>query len=72
MEPSNKKRKVQIENQAREITKQDSFSDVLQQLEAEEDASGGEIVLEIVDDKFTNNETTLKRHPHGPDPNSLL
>lgn len=39
-EPSSKKRKLQAHAS---LVKQDSFSDVLQQLEAEEDAAGGEL-----------------------------
>lgn len=47
-EPINKKRKLQV-NGSNGIVKQESFSDILMQLEAEEDASGGEIlVLELL------------------------
>jgi len=38
-EPLNKKRKLQVNNS---VTKQPSFTDVLQQLEAEGDDAGGE------------------------------
>lgn len=47
-EPINKKRKLQV-NGSNGLVKQESFSDILMQLEAEEDASGGEIlVLELL------------------------
>jgi hypothetical protein len=38
-EPLNKKRKLQVNNS---VTKQPSFTDVLEQLEAEGDDAGGE------------------------------
>jgi hypothetical protein len=42
-EPLNKKRKLQVNNS---VTKQPSFTDVLEQLEAEGDDAGGEQLLD--------------------------
>lgn len=41
VEPSSKKRRLEVNGKGI-LSKQESFSAVLQQLEAEEDASGGE------------------------------
>lgn len=41
LEPSSKKRKLDVA-QKNQLAKQESFTEVLRQLEAEEDASGGE------------------------------
>jgi hypothetical protein len=43
-EPLNKKRKLQVNNS---VTKQPSFTDVLEQLEAEGDDAGGEQLPDI-------------------------
>lgn len=41
-EPMNKKRKLQVDG-SNGLARQESFSDILMQLEAEEDAGGGAI-----------------------------
>jgi DNA polymerase delta subunit 1 len=47
-EPINKRRKLQVIG-SNGLVKQESFSDILMQLEAEEDASGGEVLeLELL------------------------
>ena len=40
---SNKKRKLEVNGSAKSLAKQPSFSDVLEQLEAEEDSAGSEL-----------------------------
>lgn len=64
-EPLNKKRKLQVNNS---VTKQPSFTDVLQQLEAEGDDAGGEQLAQPQEVPKLMNQTPSRRMLHGQDP----
>jgi len=63
-EPLNKKRKLQVHNS---VAKQPSFTDVLEQLEAEGDDAGGEQLLDIDYVQKLMHQTPLRRMLHGLD-----
>jgi hypothetical protein len=71
MEPLTKKRKVQADDQTG-LAKQDSFSEILQQLEAEEDASGGQSRATGWSVTAPDHQITLRHLALGLDPPSSL
>jgi hypothetical protein len=63
-EPLNKKRKLQVNNS---VTKQPSFTDVLEQLEAEGDDAGGEQLLGTARTPKLIHQTPSRRTLRGLD-----
>jgi len=63
-EPLNKKRKLQVNNS---VTKQPSFTDVLEQLEAEGDDAGGEQLAGNRDSPELMDQIQSRRMLHGQD-----
>jgi len=63
-EPLNKKRKLQVNNS---VTKQPSFTDVLEQLEAEGDDAGGEQLLDAYGVSKLMDQIPSRRMLHGLD-----
>lgn len=63
-EPLNKKRKLQVNNS---VTKQPSFTDVLEQLEAEGDDAGGEALQRVLGMIALMYQTRSRRMLRGPD-----